>query len=568
VAAWRRIAAGVALPLALIVAVQACGDGPAPSPASAGSLRFTDVAAEAGIRFRHTFGWELPINLLMTTGAGAAFLDYDRDGLLDAFLVNGQRVGAGDATRADGAPSHALYHNDGDGRFTDVTARAGLARSTFGQGCAVGDFDGDGFDDLYLTSFGPNLLYRNRGDGTFEDVTARAGVSDPRWSTGAAFLDYDGDGDLDLYVANYVRLPKGFEPSARLFRGPRFYEPEDDGLYRNDGQGVFVDVSSEAGLVPGGRGLSVAAVDLDRDGDAEIFVANDLTQNWLYENAGDGTLAEIGEAAGVGFDAHGNSTSAMGVDVLDVDGDGLLDVHVTNFTEEKNNLYRNLGGLVFRDDAHRLGLDTDTFDWIGWATRFVDFDLDGELDAFVGNGGIWLDQSGKPDAIPYEQPNLLFLGTGEGRFREVGASCGPDFARALSTRGAAFGDFDRDGDVDVLINNCDGPAQLLRNETDPGDRWLAVRFVGRAPNTAALGAHARLTVGDRILAYDVQRPGTYLSASEPGIHCALLPGEDEGTLRVTWPSGETSTSIVHAGRVNVVEEPGRPPGDSDAPGVR
>ncbi len=544
-----RVLVVAAAPLA------ACGG----SGVTTGALHFTDVAPEAGIRFRHNLGAPLPINLLTTTGAGAAFFDYDRDGWLDAFFVNGTRIDGNEdpSPAAQEITYHALFHNEGDGTFTDVTRAAGFIESTYGQGCAIADFDGDGYEDVYVTNFGPNRLYRNRGDGTFEDVTSAAGVGGESWSTGACFFDYDGDGDLDLYVANYVRFPDNVTPSTRLFQGPRAYAPEDDVLYRYDGNGVYTDVTTEAGLVPGGRGLTVVAADLDGDGDAELFVANDLTQNWLYRNEGDGTLTEIGGSSGLGFDASGERTSSMGVAVRDVDGDGRLDVHVTNFRLELNNFYRNLGDLVFRDEARGMGLDTNTLDAIGWATHFADFDLDGEIDCFVGNGGLWSDETGKRDSVPYAQRNTLFRGLGDGRFAEIGATCGADFLDDYSTRGAAFGDYDHDGDIDVLITNVNGPAQLLRNDTNPGERWLAVRFVGRAPNTAALGSRVRLTIGERTIDDEVRYSGTYLSSCEPGMHLALRPGEREGTLRVTWPTGETTTSTVRAGRQNVVEQPAR-----------
>jgi hypothetical protein len=523
-------------------------------------LTFTDVAEEAGLHFRHNLGDELPVNLLMTTGPGCAFFDYDNDGWLDVFLVNGTRIEGNPSTApiAHEETFHALYHNERDGSFLDVSSEAGFTTASLGQGCAVGDFDGDGYRDLYVTNFGPNTLFRNRGDGTFEDVTARSGTGDPRFGTGAVFFDYDGDGDLDLYVANYVRFAPDQPPWVDLeFRGPNFYDADDDVLYRNEADGTFTDVTREAGLVAGGKGLTVTAADLDGDGDQDVFVANDRTQNWLYRNDGGGRLTEVAVAAGVGFDMTGKETAGMGIDIVDIDGDGLEDIHLTNFRHELNNLYRNLGNLSFTDDARARRLDENVYLATGWATRFADFDLDGDLDCFVANGGIWAQPEGQTNEITWEQRNSFFLGRGDGTFEEVGTALGPDFARELVSRGAAVGDYDKDGDLDLLVANSGGPVQLFRNETPPGDRWLAVCLAGRPPNTAGIGARVTLEIGDRTVLAEVRYPGTYISASDPTVHVGLLPGEERGRVEVRWPSGARSLVEVRAGETTTVEEPTR-----------
>jgi hypothetical protein len=316
------------------------------------------VAAESGLRFRHTFGADRLQNILMTTGSGVAMFDYDNDGWLDVFFVNGTHLDKEGRILQDKASHHALFRNHGDGTFTNVTGAAGLGAPSYGQGCACGDFDGDGFTDIYITNHGPNQLYRNRGDGTFEDVTERAGTGDPRWGGGAVFFDYDGDEDLDLFVANYVKFQpgtKGVHSSAfskrmgfRSFPGPRDYEAEGDVLYRNNGSGTFSDVSEETGLVQGGKGLTVVAADFDGDGDQDLFVANDATPNHFYRNDG-GRFKELALAAGLAYDPDGAETAAMGVDVADVDENGLQDLYVTNMVFEFNNLYQNRGNLDFLD---------------------------------------------------------------------------------------------------------------------------------------------------------------------------------------------------------------------------
>jgi len=521
---------------------------------------FTDVAEAAGIRFRHSFGAARLENILMTTGSGAAFFDYDNDGRLDAFLVNGTDIFSGKG----GPPTHhALFHNEGDGTFVEVTRAAGITEATYGQGCAVADFDGDGFPDLYITNYGPNKLYRNRGDGTFEDVTERSGTGDPRWSTGAVFFDYDGDGDLDLFVSNYVKFrpdQKGVHSSElskrvgfRAFPGPRDYEAEEDVLYRNNGDGTFTDVSGEVGLVSGGKGLTVVASDFDDDGDQDVFVANDATPNFLYRNDG-GRFTEIGLVAGVAFDPDGVETAAMGVDVADVDGDGRQDLYVTNMLFEFNNLYVNEGDMSFRDATKVLRLDRDNYRHVGWATRFEDFNHDGYLDAFVANGHIVDDVEGFSQSVTYGQRNNLFLGDGRGRFRDVAGKAGKVFRRRRVTRGAAFGDYDNDGDVDILLSNSGGRAELLRNDTPVGDRWLKIRLKGRPPNTDGIGAKVLVHFPERTVVEEVRYAPTYLSASDPTVHIGLRSGETEGVVEVRWPSGATSSVRVHAGTRVVVSE--------------
>ncbi|MFQ5638541.1 MAG: CRTAC1 family protein [bacterium] len=526
--------------------------------------KFTDVAAESGLRFRHNFGAKKLQSVLMTTGSGCALFDYDNDGWLDAFLVNGTTLDKNGLPQTEGATYHALFQNQKDGTFKNVTKTAGINQATYGQGCAVADFDGDGFSDLYITNYGPNQLYRNRGDGTFENVTQQSGTGDPRWSTGAIFFDYDGDGDPDLLVTNYLKYRVNIEgvhasslskrAGFRFFPGPRDYDPEDDILYRNNGNGTFTDVTRKAGLSPGGKGLTVVAADFDNDGDQDIFIANDTTLNFFYENNG-GTFTEIALRAGIAFDPDGVETAAMGVDIADLDADGKQDLYVTNMVFEFNNLYRNLGNMLFEDVTKSLRLDKDNYRHVSWATRFVDFNHDGYLDCFVANGHVVDYVEGFSQSITYPQQNMLFLGDKKGRFKNSANQSGKHFRRKRVSRGAAFGDYDNDGDIDILISNSGGRAELLRNDTPGNDRWLKIRLIGQPPNTHGVGAKVVTRFKDRSILSEVRFAATYLSSSDPTLHIGLRPGESEAELEVTWPSGRTSSRKVRAGNLVLIEEP-------------
>ncbi|MFQ5599301.1 MAG: CRTAC1 family protein [Candidatus Krumholzibacteriia bacterium] len=521
---------------------------------------------ESGLRFRHSFGAQKLENVLMTTGSGCALFDYDNDGWLDAFLVNGTRLDGEGKLLPGQATRHALFHNRGDGTFENMTEAAGLAESSYGQGCVCGDFDADGFTDLYVTNYGPNRLYRNRGDGTFEDVTERSGVGDPRYSAGAVFFDYDGDGDLDLFVANYLKFHpgmKGVHASSlskrtgfKFFPGPRDFEAEADILYRNNGDGTFTDVSEEVGLVEGGKGLTVMAADFDNDGDQDLFVANDATPNFLYRNDA-GRFVEIALEAGVAYDPDGVETAAMGVDIADVDGDGRQDLYVTNMVFEFNNMYRNRGNLLFEDVTRALRLDKDNYRHVGWATRFVDFNHDGQLDCFVANGHVVDYVEGFSQSITYAQQNMLFLGDGQGHFDNVANDIGKSFRRKRVSRGAAFGDYDNDGDIDVLVVNSGGRAELLRNDLPPNDRWLKVRLAGQPPNTQGIGAKVLVRAGGRTISSEVRFAVTYLSSSDPTLHVGLSPGISQAVVEVTWPSGKHSIREAGAGTLVLIEEPPR-----------
>ena len=512
-------------------------------------------------------------DVLMTTGSGAALCDLDSDGWLDAVLANGAVLEGDGQIATPSASRMALFSNRGvDGQgvtFEDVTLAAGLGAPAYGQGVTCADYDGDGRTDLYFTNYGPNRLYRNLGttaDGVpaFEDVTALSGTGDPRWSTGAAFFDYDGDLDLDLYVANYLRFRPdmaGVHASALSkrtgfisFPGPRDYDAVSDVLYRNNGDGTFSDVSRDVGLQPGGKGLNAVAADFDNDGDQDLFVANDASLNFLYRNDG-GRLTEVAPGAGVAVDPQGVETAAMGVDVVDIDGDGLLDLYVTNMVFEFNNLYHNLGDLLFEDITKSLGLDKDNYRHVSWATRFVDFNHDGHLDCFVANGHVQDYVEGFSQSITYPQQNMLFLGGKKRGFVEVADDCGSALQRKRVSRGAAFGDYDNDGDIDIVLQTLGGRAELLRNDLAPNDRWLKIKLSGKPPNTHGVGARITVRQGQRLLLSEVRFASAYLSSSDPTLHVGLEEGESEIEIDVTWPSGSTSNRTARAGSLVTIEEP-------------
>ncbi len=555
-----------ALALLLLAALLAAGSPAQTAPVLHGPPpTFTDVAGSSGLRFRHTFGADKLQSILMTTGSGCAFFDYDNDGFLDAFMVNGTYLDEEGRPRADKVAHHGLYHNRGDGTFENVSAAAGITAVSYGQGVTCADYDGDGFTDLYLTNYGPNILYRNLGDGHFADVTAEAGVAGGmRWSSGAVFFDYDGDLDLDLFVASYVKYDPGMDDvhasslskriGFRFFPGPRDYEGEDDILFRNNGDGTFTDVTDEVGLLSGGKGLTVAASDFDGDGDQDLFVANDSTPNFLYRNDA-GHFTEIALEAGVAYDPDGVETAGMGVAVADVDGDGNQDLYVTNMVFEFNNMYRNLGDMVFDDVSRATRLNDDNYRHVGWATHFADFNHDGFLDCFVANGHVVDYVEGFSQSITYGQQNMLFLGDGRNGFTNVANDCGKCWQRKRVTRGAGFGDFDNDGDIDILILNSGGRCELLRNDLPPNDRWIKIKLSGLPPNTAGLGAKVTTRVGKRVLHEELRFAPSYLSSSEPILHIGLRPGEATAEVEVLWPAGTRTRQKVAAGTMVTIAEP-------------
>ena len=509
-------------------------------------IQFIDVTSEAGIQFRHVNGAKGDYHLPEQLGAGGAFLDYDTDGDLDLYLVN-----SGDLPGESSSESYTsvLYRNNGNGTFTNVTSGAGVGNTgNYGIGAACGDYDNDGDPDLYVTNFGPNVLYRNNGDGTFTNVTQTSGVGDPLWGSSATFLDYDRDGNLDLYVVNYLRYPLDFPHAPcevdgiRILCHPKNYDGAPDRLFRNNGDGTFTNVSEAAGFkgVEGphsGKGLGVVAADFDNNGDVDIYVANDDTPNYLYYNNGDGTFTEMGLLAGCAYSFNGVAQAGMGVDAGDYNGDGFLDIFVTNLSYETNALYKNNGDGTFSDVIYAAHLGDESFLFVGFGTRFFDFDNDGHLDIFIANGHIIDNIAQVTDILTYAQRNQLFHNNGNGTFSEVSFNSGTYFQRESVSRGAIFGDFDNDGDCDIVTTQVNQPAQLLRNEGGNHQNWLRVKLVGVISNRDGIGARLTLRTGSRSWVQEVRTGSSIMCSNDPRCHFGLGDNSIVDRLEILWPSG-------------------------------
>jgi enediyne biosynthesis protein E4 len=526
--------------------------GVLPAKDSALGVQFVNVAREAGLNKKTIFGGEKRNRyLLETTGCGVAFFDFDDDGWLDIFLVNGTRF----ETTFDAAsmPTNRLFKNNRDGTFTDVTVKAGLLRTGWGQGCCVGDYNNDGHDDLFVTYWGDCALYRNNGDGTFTDVAKQAGVTTgggklPRWNTGCAFVDYDRDGYLDLFVANYIDFDVKTVPTPEggtcLYKGLKVAcgPPGLDGgkniLFHNNGDGTFTDVSAKAGILKtsGTYGLGVLAADFDDDGWPDIYVANDSTSSALYKNNHDGTFSEIAIEAGVAYGADGKSQAGMGVSAADYDGDGHLDIVKTNFAGDTSSLYHNLGNNTFDDTTFQAGLGRNTR-FLGWGAAFLDFDNDGWPDILLCNGHVYPEIGDTGTEAGYRQRKVLYRNLGNGAFRDVSLDAGPGILEQVPGRGLAIGDFDNDGDLDVAVNCVNAYPQLLRCDSSLNNHWLKVKCVGTKSNRTAIGTRVYCTTSDgRRRMDEVRSGGSYFSQSDLRLHFGL--GQSEKTsLEIHWPSG-------------------------------
>ncbi len=552
----------VGIPLTLLVAaLNACGSSSGDVPDSesytadrvdAGhepSLtvpRLVDVTTEAGLRFVHVNGARGDKWMPETVGSGGGFLDYDGDGWLDIFLVNGRSWSGQDSSHS------ALYRNQGNGTFRDVSRETGTDLSVYGMGAAIGDYDGDGDPDIYVTAVGSNVLLRNDG-GVFRDVTDQLGVDgNPEdrsgaWSTGATWLDYDRDGDLDLFVCNYVRwtpetdLFYTLDGTTKTYATPEAYEGDTCVLYRNEGVSGFSDVTRAAGVWnEAGKALGVAVDDLNGDGWPDLIVTNDTEPNFYYVNRGDGTFEDRAVRSGIAFDRTGRARAGMGVDVTDLDGDGRLTVAIGNFSRESVSLYAQLHTELFRDRAPAMRLARPTLFPLTFGVRFADLNLDGWDDLLLANGHIEPTISQIRNHITFAQPPQLFLRSGD-HFVEAGETTGPDFGRPLVGRGLAVGDYDRDGDADILITVNGGPARLFRVEAPPGAAWIGVRLLGPSSNRQAIGAVVYLYSGDRRQRWYVTGSGSYLTQSEIGRHSFGLGRlSTADSVRVTWPDGRVS----------------------------
>jgi hypothetical protein len=523
---------------------------PPPGPQAASTVTFTDITAQTGISFKHAASVTSQKYLLEAMGGGVAMFDYDNDGRLDLYFGNGAHID--DPATKGAMPDkrearywNRLYHQKPDGTFEDVTERANVMGAGYAMGVAAGDYDADGFVDLYVTAYGSNILYRNRGDGTFEDVTRRAGVGGAGWSTSAGWIDYDRDGRLDLFVARY--LDWDFErgnlycgdPRYRAYCHPDNFKGASNLLFHQKADGTFEDMSAAAKIAdPGGKGLGIAFADFDDDGWTDIFVANDSVRQSLYRNRGDGTFEDVALLSGAGYDENGKTFAGMGVDAGDYDNDGSVDVFITALSNETYPLFHNNGDTTFTYATGTTGVGQITLLYSGWGTRFIDADNDGWRDLFVAQSHV-LDTIEKTSSyLRYRQTPLLMRNTGRG-FVNVSATAGKPFSQAITGRGAAFGDLDNDGDTDIVIGTLDGPPVILRND-GTRNHWVGITLAGSKSNRAGLGA--RVTVVDatgRHQTFDATTAGSYLASNDPRIICGLGTANGVRSIEVRWPGNRT-----------------------------
>ena len=545
-----RLTAAVLVASAITVST-AANDAPIP--------QFADVTRQAGITFQHTNGASPDKHLVETMGSGGLFFDYDDDGWIDIFLVDGGSLV--DAT-VDARARHRLFRNRGNGTFEEATARSGIRHTAYGMGACAADYDGDGDDDLYVTSDGPNTLYRNQGDGSFVDVTAAARVGDSRWSASCAFADLDVDGDLDLWVTNYVDADRRRSPfcgderrSTRFYCHPLNYPPLPNTLYRNDGD-RFTDVSDAAGIASlRSNGLGVVVTDYDGDRLPDVLVANDSMPNFLFRNMGKLQFRETALTAGVAVAADGRPRAGMGIDAGDYDRDGRFDVVITNLDFQMHSLHRALDGGRFASSAIDSGIGYPTLPFVGFGVVFLDVDNDAQLDLAIANGHI-LDNAPQFRAgATYRQRNLLFRNTTLRRFQEIGRAAGPGFAPAKVSRGLAAADIDNDGDLDLLVTNNGETADLLRNDGGNRGNALLLRLVGSGANNGAVGARVRLTTPAGIQLREVRAGSSYLSQNDLRLHFGIGSAAQADVIEVLWPSGRIETlRAVPAGHILTIAE--------------
>jgi len=527
-------------------------------------IEIRDVTEQTKITFRHTDGGSGKRYLTESVSAGLALFDYDGDGDVDIYFLNGAPLLG---TKVDLVPRNALYRNDGDWKFTDVSERAGVDDKGYGLGVTVGDYDNDGDPDLYLNNYGPNVLYQNNGDGTFTDVTEQAGVGNGnKTGAGTNFLDMDRDGDLDLYVSNYVafsyepelvRTRKGFP----IYGSPRDYPLTPDTLFRNNGDGTFTDVSISSGIAAHpGSGMGTVCGDYDGDGDTDIFVANDVAGNFLFQNDGTGKFQEVGLMAGVAYDFNGDQQGSMGVDCGDYNNDGHLDFYLTSYQRQFASLYRNIQDGFFEDVTHLTGAGAGTHPHVTWGNSFVDFDNDGDRDIFVACGHIQDNVELYDDTSTYLARNILQMNTGNGKFINVSDQCGDGLAAEFSSRGAAFDDLDNDGDVDAVILNSRREPTILRNDSPTKNHWIQIRLRGVKTNRDGVGARVKVTAGDLTQIDEVHSGRGYQSHYGTRLHFGLAGHDRVDRIEVSWIGGGVDVlENVAADRLVTITEGGSQP---------
>lgn len=505
-------------------------------------VRFQDVLRETGITFRHTDGSSGNRYIIESMTGGMALFDYDDDGDLDIYFLNGAPL---KGTHASDPPRDALYRNEGNWRFSDVTRQAGVGDTGYGMGIAVADFNNDGYADIYINNFGSNVLYQNNGDGTFTDVTTQAGVANGnRTGAGVIFLDMDADSDVDLFVGNYVQFSYERHKPHQFHGIPSYPSPLTVGydpstVYRNDGDGTFTDVSDESGVAAfPGPAMGLISCDYDDDGDSDVFVANDVHANYLFQNDGRGKFSEVGLLSGTAYDVEGNPHGNMGVDAGDFDNDGRTDFYVTAFSREWSVLYRNLGQGLFEDVTRVSGAGEGTFPHVKWGTGFADFDNNGHADLFVACGHIDDNVELRDDTTTYRVRNFLLMNTGLGRFVDVSRNSGPGLQVALASRGTALGDLDNDGDMDVVVMNSRSEPTILRNESRLNSHWLATRLIGTRSNRMAVGAKVKIVAGDLVQVREVCSGRGYQSHFDTRLHFGLGSHNRVDRVEIRWLGGD------------------------------
>ncbi|MEW6238232.1 MAG: CRTAC1 family protein [Candidatus Omnitrophota bacterium] len=502
---------------------------------------FTDVTDQSGVTFRHYDGSTGRKFVMETTCSGLGLFDYDNDGFLDIYFVNGAILPGASETVS---PPDVLYRNNGDLTFTDVTEKAGVGDRNYGYGCVAGDYDNDGDLDLYVVNFGPNKLFRNNGGGTFTDVAKQAGVDDPRQGAAAVFFDIDNDGDLDLYVTNYLKVD--IEKNQACFHGkiPIYcsrleFAFEKDILYRNNGDGTFADATKEAGMdVPASTGMSVVTTDYDNDGWQDLFVVNDARPNYMFHNLGKGKFEEVGLYTGVAYDLNGASQGNMGADFRDYDDDGFIDLISTNYQQQMVAVYRNLGGVLFQDVCLESQVGPPTTPYVTWGVGFYDFNNDGMRDSYIAAGHLQDNIETYDKSTSYENTNFLFIQRGKGVFEDVSDRSGPGLLIRKSSRGCAFGDLDNDGDIDIVVTNARNRADILRNDSKNKNHWIQIRTVGVQSNRDGVGARISVTANGKTRIDDVRAGGSYASMNDPRVHFGLGQAERIDEIKIQWPSGK------------------------------
>lgn len=515
-------------------------------------VTFTDIAAQAGLTEATIYGGvDSKKYIIETNGCGAAFFDYDNDGWTDIFIMSGTRL---EGFPKGKEPTNRLYRNNKNGTFADVTDKAGLRRTGWGSGIAVGDYDNDGNEDLFLTYYGQNVLYRNNGNGTFSDMTKKAGlpVDYIRWGSGTTFIDYDRDGLLDLFVANYLKFDVATAPvpgkgancswkGVPVNCGPKGLPTDTNLLYRNNGNGTFTDVSEKTGIskVTGRYSMTAIVTDFNNDAWPDIYVACDSTASTMYRNNKDGTFTDVSLESGTAYNEDGNAQAGMGVTVGDYDNNGLPDIFKTHFADDLPVLYKNSGREFFEDASRLAGFDHTRY--IQWGTGFADFDNDGLVDILTVTGNVYPEVEKFFKEYPHRSPRLVYQNMGNGRFRDVYASLGKGISEPKSSRGSAFGDFDNDGDVDVVVMNMNEPPLLLRNDLKSGNNWLSIKLIGTKSNRSAIGSRVTVRANGHLQMREVTSQSSYYSHNDLRVHFGLGSNKTVDFVEVRWPNGTVET---------------------------